>query len=86
MKLVNKFDQEIPPLNLLTVRLKLKDWPEYAKIHKLIREIEAHTGCPAFTISDSTMFLIQVHVQHVDQQFWKSIENIEVFVVDMRKI
>jgi len=86
MKLINKHDEEIPPLNLLTVRLKLREWPEYAKIHKLIREIEAHTGSPAFTINDSTMFLIQVHVQHVDKKFWKSIENVEIFVVDMRKL
>lgn len=86
MKLINQQGEEIPPLNLLTVRLKLKDWPEYSKIHKLIREIEAHTGCPAFTINDSTMFLIQVHVQHVNPDFWKNIENIEVFVVDMRKL
>ncbi len=86
MKLVNKFDEEVPPLNLVTVRLKLKEWPEFAKIHKLIREIETHTGSPAFTINDSTMFLIQVHVQSIKQEFWKAIENAEVFVVDMRKL
>lgn len=86
MKLINQKGDEIPSLYLLTVRLKLKEWPEYAKIHKLIREIEAHTGSPAFTVNDSTMFLIQVHVKDVDKQFWQSIQNVEVFVVDMRKI